>query len=54
MILWNIVAVILIVLVLVEAYRNDWRLPKFASWAIVGALWFAGSFALHLIQSAGL
>lgn len=49
MLLWNLLAIVLIVLVLVEASRNNWRLPKLSSWATIAALWFFGSAALHAI-----
>ncbi len=54
MILWNIVTIILAILVLIEAYRNDWGLPKFEGWATVGLLWLGGTIALSAIQSTGI
>ena len=49
MLLWNLLAIVLIVLVLVEASRNNWGLPKLGSWATIAALWFFGSLALYFV-----
>lgn len=49
MILWNLISIVLIIATLVEAYRNNWYLPKFNSIATIAAMWFIGSLALFLI-----
>ena len=49
MILWNIISIVLIILTQREAYKNNWRWPKFNSIATIAVLWFLGSLGLFLI-----
>lgn len=49
MILWNLISIVLIILTLVEAYKNSWYRPKFNSIATIAVAWFIGSLALFLI-----
>lgn len=52
MILWNIISIVLIILTQREAYKNNWRWPKFNSIATIAALWFIGSFTLFLLDGS--
>lgn len=49
MILWNIISIVLIVLTLREAAKNEWRMPKFSSIATIAALWFISSTILLVL-----
>ena len=46
--LWNLIAFILIVAALVQAYLNGWAMPKFASWTTIAATYLIGSLLLKL------
>lgn len=47
MILWNIFTLVLVVLVIIEAARNNWGLPKLGGWATVFVLWLVTSLILY-------
>lgn len=49
MILWNLISIVLIILTLVEAYKNNWYRPKFNSIATVAGLWFITSTILTVL-----
>lgn len=44
---WNLISLIIVACAVVEAYQNNWRFPKFNSFATVAVLWFVGSLALY-------
>lgn len=50
MILWNLISIVLIILTLTEAHRNNYAFPKFASWATVAFAWFIGSIVLFAVS----
>ena len=53
MFLWNLISIVLVIIVLVEARSNDWQRPKFTSFATIAGLWFVGSITLfYLNQTA--
>ena len=49
MFLWNLISIVLVIIVLLEARSNDWQRPKFTSFATIAGLWFLGSLGLYLI-----
>ena len=50
MILWNLISIAIIAAIVIEAKNAGWGLPKFVSFATIGACWFAGSLGLWVLQ----
>lgn len=51
MLIWNLISVLLVIVTLMEADKNGWRFPKFASWAVVSLVWFVGSIILFFLNN---
>lgn len=47
---WTLIAFALIVVTLIEARQNGWKLPKLVSYATITGLYLVGSLALKLVS----